>query len=429
MKAWERRLADLAKLLQNCHATYMDPDLFRMNANQFLQTARTVTFLIQKNKADIPSFDQWYIPAVVDGWKEDKVMQWAKEARNTIEKEGDLELHSSLKATLIYSYLVEQDASIEVGRDELLNFGVGKVVRFAQKKLMRFAQKNLPTGVSDVAAIQIERRWVASTIKEWELLRALLYVYTRHLDCCKSLAVKLGKELDDSIPDEHHFEYITNETRQLRYFKLNGMQMHSMVRERFHADKGFKPPEKILNVLFNANPGSMLVLHSLAEAADWYKRMAVATFEHYGNHIFMLAVLDKNWHPIDFMNPTFDDQSDKFIFWRLVAEKVTNQKAFGVIWIGESWIRTATRFPHAPMRNLPITGERLSVVGIDGTGARLRHDWKIVRTTPDAKPILEESDIADEYDEKADMFLMPVARALGLPDPAFLNRTGNPSID
>jgi hypothetical protein len=33
-----------------CAATYFDHELFRLNTNQFLQTARTVTFLIQKNR-------------------------------------------------------------------------------------------------------------------------------------------------------------------------------------------------------------------------------------------------------------------------------------------------------------------------------------------------------------------------------------------
>ena len=420
MKAWERRLSDLANLLQNCHSTYMDPDLFRMNANQFLQTARTVIFIIQKNKESIPSFDQWYVPAVVDGWKEDKVMRWAKEARNAIEKEGDLELHSSLNARLIYSYFVEQDMTMEIGRTELLNFGVAKLVRYAQKKLVRFAQQKLPSGVSDVALIKIERCWVASTIKEWELLRALLYVYTRHLECCKSLAAKLGTKLDESIPAEDHFEYITSETRQVRYFKLNGMQTHSLVSERIKIDRSFKPPEHIQHLLTGTSIEKRPVMKSLTEASEWYKKMAIATFEHYGNHTFMLFILDKAWRPIDMMNPHFEDQADKFIFWRMVAENITNQKAFGAIWIGESWRRTATEFPHTPMRNMPITGERLSLVGIDGTGTRLRYDWEIVRSTPDAKPTLKAMDIEDVYNEKADMFLMPVARALGVPDPEFL---------
>lgn len=60
LKPWEKRLSDLSHILQSCAHTYFEPDLFRRNTNQFLQTARTVTFIIQKNKATIRDFDRWY---------------------------------------------------------------------------------------------------------------------------------------------------------------------------------------------------------------------------------------------------------------------------------------------------------------------------------------------------------------------------------
>jgi hypothetical protein len=50
MVSWQKRLADLSHLLLQCHRNYMEPELFRRSINQFLQTARTVTFIIQKNK-------------------------------------------------------------------------------------------------------------------------------------------------------------------------------------------------------------------------------------------------------------------------------------------------------------------------------------------------------------------------------------------
>lgn len=150
MKPWEKRLSDLAHLLKNCHTTYLDPDLFRMNTNQFLQTARTITFIIQKNKDTIPNYENWYDKTVIQPWGSDEVMRWAKEARNKVEKEGDLDLYSSLKLTLVFSYLTEEDAEIQCSKAELLNAGI--------KKLIRFAQKKLPSGVSHAAAIKIERR-------------------------------------------------------------------------------------------------------------------------------------------------------------------------------------------------------------------------------------------------------------------------------
>ena len=72
-------------------------------------------------------------------------MTWAKDSRNKIEKEGDLETFSTLEALLLFSYLEEQDLVIRLRRKELLTAGV--------KKLVRLSEKVLPTGVSDAAVI------------------------------------------------------------------------------------------------------------------------------------------------------------------------------------------------------------------------------------------------------------------------------------
>src|SRR4051812_48993799 len=119
MQPWERRLLDLGHLLKSCYKTYMEPNLFRMNTNQFLQTSRTVTFILQKNKNSIPDFESWY-EALTRFWRDDAVMTWAKDARNLVEKEGDLELNSALHLALLFSYIAENDVRVEVGKTELL---------------------------------------------------------------------------------------------------------------------------------------------------------------------------------------------------------------------------------------------------------------------------------------------------------------------
>lgn len=412
MNPWERRLRDLAQLLKNCHATYLDPDLFRMNTNQFLQTARTITFIIQKNKATIPDYDRWYAEAVVNGWRGDLVMQWAKEARNSIEKEGDLELHSSLKVTLLFSYLVEQDVVLECGRGELLGASV--------KKLVRLARSKLPTGVSDAAAVKIERRWVTATLSSWELLQALSYVYARMLACCRELARHLGKAIDTSIPDASHFDRIRDETRQVRFVKLNGMHMHSVAMESVAIDHSMEIPPSIRAAFDDSQEHPRPKISSFDAALHYYTRMAEATFLHYGNHVFMLFILGDEWQPLDMLSPQFADQTDKFIFWRSVADRITNLKASGIVWIGESWLRRADRSTTVAVRNLPIEGERLTVFGIDRTGAQVQHAWNILRAPKSDKPGLEPIREEDEFNNEESFFLVPVLRAFSLPDPAFV---------
>lgn len=66
MTPWRRRLGDYSQLLHQADHTYFEPDLFRLNAQNAIQTARTVTFLIKKNKSTIPDFEAWYQENVLD---------------------------------------------------------------------------------------------------------------------------------------------------------------------------------------------------------------------------------------------------------------------------------------------------------------------------------------------------------------------------
>jgi len=341
-------------------------------------------------------------------------MQWAKEARNSIEKEGDLELHSSLNATLLFSYLSEQDVKLACGRSELLGANV--------KKLIRLARNKLPTGVSDAAAVKIERQWVTATLPNWELLQALCYVYGRMFACCRDLASHLGIAIDSSIPGANYFDRIRNETRQVRFVKLNGMRAHSVATELIEIDRSMVIPTPIREIFDGSAGHPKPNIFSLDSALDYYKRMAESTFLHYGYHVFMLFFLNRDWTPMDMVSTQFEDQTDKFIFWREIAERITNMKASGIVWIGESWLRRADRGSTIAVRNLPIEGERLSVLAVDSTGAQLQHVWKILRPENSDKPALESVCETDEFNSEARFYLVPVLRALGLTDPDFVSQ-------
>ena len=100
LAAVDQRLADSHRFWHQAEAAYFDPDGFRLGAQSAIQTLRSVTFILQKNKGAIPGFDQWY-----DGWRKrlgaDELMRWIVDARNRIEKEGDLEAHSYVRAEML----------------------------------------------------------------------------------------------------------------------------------------------------------------------------------------------------------------------------------------------------------------------------------------------------------------------------------------
>ena len=96
LEAVHKRLEDLHRQWHAAADAYFDPDSFRVAIQSAIQTARTVSFILQNNKHAFPDFDAWYSP-----WQErfraDPLMCWMVEARNKIEKRGDLETYSVIR--------------------------------------------------------------------------------------------------------------------------------------------------------------------------------------------------------------------------------------------------------------------------------------------------------------------------------------------
>lgn len=411
MFPWERRLRDLGELLVNCEGAYFEPDLYRRNTNQFLQTARTVTFIIQKNKDSIPEFDVWYKANVRDAWVDDHVMTWAKDARNTIEKEGDLDLHSSLTLALIYSYLTDEDVSVPCGRNELVRAGV--------KMLTRFARRVLPSALSDVALVKIERRWVANSLPEWGLHTALIYVYARLHVACSALANHMGHQLDESIRSSRNFDQAVTDGKKTRYAKLNSLKLAHLTAQSISVDPSrVSIPEKFRNAVEKRKDDP--VTNDLHRIVERHSELAEATFDHYGYHMHMLFIFDDQGRQIDFLGAHFNDQADKYIFWRAVGERILYLRGAAVVWVSEAWMRNVRENPAALMRNMPIVGEQLHVVGADRHGKFAEAAWEIVHGAGAPKPTLKRTEAVAMLRDWN--FLAPVRSAFaqlwGKPDDA-----------
>ena len=401
MFRWERRLKDLAQLLNQCESTYFDPELFRMNTNQFLQTSRTVTFLIQKTKSEIPNYGEWYKKHIIEAWSGDVVMTWAKDSRNTIEKEGDLDMYSTLSVTLIYSYLSHQDLSVPCGRSELLGANV--------RKLKKIARKCLPDAISDSAVVKTERTWVANTLPKWELLQAFKYIYTRLYNCCSDLACHLSESLSAEIrrPADHNSD--NSNPRETIYFKLNSNDSISVGHKKIVADKH----------AFTGSP-----LHELFQSSsrpsdfeglvELHANFAKAVFEKDGYHEPMCFFFGALMQPIDMLTTYFERQAEKFIFWRTVADKVAYLKPEYILWTAEGWLRNGQAFGRLPIRDLPVSGEFLEVVGLDKNGSVKRVTRMIRRDAITNQVKLDDQPPEFEYAQGVPNFLRPAFDALQL---------------
>jgi hypothetical protein len=402
MFPWERRLRDLARLLYNCGDTYFSPDLFRQNTNQFLQTSRTVTFIIQKNKAEIPAFDNWYRAQVLTGWAGDSVMTWAKDARNVIEKEGDLEMHSKLATSVLFSHVPSKDFIIETPRPFLIQADINKIAKLAKS--------SLPPGVLDAAVLQIERRWVANSLPNYELISALTYIYARLYSVCADLAILLSSTLDASIPHPTNLDPAANDVGQMRFIKLGKPNMGRLTTTRVERDHKFKPPLALVELQRELK--GMPTPSSLDDLVHQRSMLAENTFLVHGNHMHMLSLFDENWKQIDYITTAFSDQADKYLFWRNAAKRAAYLKAAAIVWVGESWVREHVDNSELPIRKMPIIGEQLHVVGatVDGDVKTVR--WGITRSEKSKMVSLEA--IPPEHDAELykTFFIQPILEAM-----------------
>src|SRR5437868_939514 len=89
----DRRLRDAFHYWRKMEQAYFEPYEFRVSLNSFIQEARNVTFILQKNKKNVPDFESFY-GSWQAGLRQDPIMRWAVESRNRITKQGDLETES-----------------------------------------------------------------------------------------------------------------------------------------------------------------------------------------------------------------------------------------------------------------------------------------------------------------------------------------------
>ncbi len=97
-------------------ANYHKESYFRYNLNAFIESLRSVTFAIQKQKHNIPNYNIVY-PQLQKKMSEDALLKRFKEGRNIVVKEGNLKSGSKLQIGLFkngrmkiaFSYQVEDN--------------------------------------------------------------------------------------------------------------------------------------------------------------------------------------------------------------------------------------------------------------------------------------------------------------------------------
>lgn len=183
LSAVDRRLADVHRQWHEAERGYFDPETFRISIQAAIQTLRTVTFIVQSNKRLFADFDPWY-----ESWQNrlraDHLMRWMVDARNKIEKQGDLEAHSFVRAEIMASYY-EEGPRMEVPA-ELFQSPVELISGIPTGALQNHVFKD--------GILRIQRRWVENSLPEYELLDAVAIAYGKVAQLVADAHRQLGLE-------------------------------------------------------------------------------------------------------------------------------------------------------------------------------------------------------------------------------------------
>lgn len=185
------RLRQVHDLWHEAQWSYPDVDEFTTKLNACIQAARSVTFVLQKEHSHSDGFDAWY-----GAWRArmraDPLMKWLVDARNEIEKEGDLESHSTALVSLVVGA-----QEVELTRLEVDPMASPQEVASAVRV------DELDESVREDAVLVVERRWTVNELPDEELLDVLGHCYGVLATVVREAHERLGYAMR-TFSDETH---------------------------------------------------------------------------------------------------------------------------------------------------------------------------------------------------------------------------------
>jgi hypothetical protein len=406
-----RRLHECHRLWHATAEAYADPEAFRTNLNALLQALRNVTFVLQNEKRAVPDFDDWY-----GIWREtlsqDGVLRWLVEARNHVVKEGDLETFSTATAAIHASWDEPEEVTFEVPP---LIQTVAVVARLSEQEV--------PDDVRESGFLRVERRWVARTLPEWELLDALGH--------CYGMLALLIRDAHRQAGVPMHAVEVSGKIAHELSSELAGGRLPCMVAS-----------EDIRTVVLNLRTGQViqtgLVPHrrdeaALERAARRYPAMASVRgprsndaldwAEYYMEQAKIVLARDK-WHAQyaflfhedgsrDMLTAAPSDQQEKYLFMKDVAAHVQRFGFTGIVFTADAWTARPEDVP--PGKRAGEVPQRTEVIGVTA----MRSDGAVRHLSTPYSRRFGRIRFGETFeDEGTPFFLAPVMRLWGLPVPS-----------
>lgn len=366
MGNWTKRLRDCSIHLDSAINNYLEPDIFRINFNNFMQTARTVTFLIQKEKNELQNrfdFETWY-KSYQDQWRSDTIMRWSVDTRNIIEKQADIPIYSKLEVKLALGYRSEEDINLEIEQDDLVFLGIQRLKNWAKKNLDQYNYKD--------SAIWIGRSWKEPKLANMDLVSAMQYVYARLYECCIDLNHKIDEKNSFTIktPDEilcefnitHTYQYIELTNFKAISFKTKTYKNEIKFSDKFFFEerpcRGGKVSAK-LKTEFERIFSQFNNISTKHELLDIHSDLNLVNFHCDGSILQFVVFFDDNLKCIKYIPYMLPNQLTKYIFWRCMGAFVRVLRPKYIIMSDEYYVRDRPQKMQY-WRETNILGEYLS---------------------------------------------------------------------
>lgn len=363
----ERRLDDSVLLWDKALHAYFEPEQFRINLQAAIQSFRSVTFVLQKQKSQLANFDAWYLPHQAR-MKADPKMRWLIAARNFIEKEGDLTTNSRFLVTLSNSW------------NDQPSIGYPLSPEIKAEDVAKLIANTIPEAkINDEALLRFERRWVDSLLPDEEVLSTLVHCYRSLRKLLMEAHSLLGSEprgcsfeervtrLNEVLPST--MEDINSP--RVAWYKLSEGKMayYDIKKVSLDRDTVAKAAERYPE-LSRLSAAQKETKHFKDVCYGWFS-IARTLLERDGYHVPM-AMLETEGGPV-LQQFRMDDRADKHVMMRELADHCSRTGADSCIFITEAWTaRLNPQFgPHAA--NYPNRGEALVLHAIhqDGTVVEL----------------------------------------------------------
>jgi hypothetical protein len=306
----------------------MEPETFRLSLNALIQSLRNVTFLLQSQRRDLPSFDTWY-GAWQRAVKDDLVMRWVVNARNRIVKQSDLEMHSTALVRLSFDWLNEIEDLLEVPPHFTTHQTISGLLAVGSP---------LTQGV-----ITIERRWVDVELPTRELLEATRYAYgclarvvrlahnAAGVTTC-GLAARIPECVGPGLKESLQCMHQIDDNRRL-HVDLSTMTQLTEGMEILHLDD---IPREVTQARYGEMAVSGDAIARVPQVTEMVKRMLSVDKE-----LATVAWLLRGPQTVDIFAMPMPNQSSKSVQMNRLADLVEQVSADGVVFICESWMDTA----------------------------------------------------------------------------------------